>query len=111
MHTLRDMYVCVYRDGVFSCWLLKLPASTKGCVPTLLYGLELNAVLREVPACQQQQGCFTATRRHPGTGAPAALPCFMTVGQDVAVLSVSGRGHKMHYYFSVGERRVKWVFI
>lgn len=30
--------VCVYKVGAFSCWLLKLRALTKGCIPTLLYG-------------------------------------------------------------------------
>lgn len=30
--------------------------------------------------------------RHPGTGASTILPGFMTVGQDVDVLSVAGRG-------------------
>lgn len=111
--------VCVYKEGVFSCRLPKPTVSTKGCVPTLLYGgrSELAAPSRKIQACQQQGRCFTAAmassrlRCTNNTAQlydcwprcwgliccwerPVAIRC-----EDAATL-----------IFSLAGRRVKWVF-
>lgn len=63
--------MCVYKEGVFSCRLLKLTVSTKGWVPTLLYG----GRVRVGHAVEENTG-LSATRpplycRHGDIQAPA----------------------------------------
>ncbi|KAG7224237.1 hypothetical protein INR49_000480 [Caranx melampygus] len=72
------VFVHVYKKGVCPRRLLKQTASTKGCVPTPLYGgrVELATPWRKIQACQQQGCCFTAamaTSRHRGTNGTAQL--------------------------------------
>lgn len=89
----------VYAQGVCSSWLLKPALSTKGCVPTLLYDGQVQGPAGTSGPCRggkympvsNKAAALLPLWRHPGSTAPT-LPCFMTVGQVVAVLSVAGRG-------------------
>lgn len=95
-HVYMCESICVYlctRRVCTPARCLSKTVSTKGCVPTLLYGgrVQLIVLSRKIQACQQQGCCFTAavaTSRHRCTNTGQLYDCW----QDAAVLSVAGRG-------------------
>ena len=102
---------------MFSCWLLKLTVSTKGCVPTRLYDDQVRVSCTVKEVCQQQGCCFTATMatsRHRCVNSTAQLyDCWQSYShlicwweRPVAVQCEDSNT----YNFSVAETGVKWEF-
>jgi len=95
--------VCVYKKGVFSCWLLKRRPKVAFQLCFMAAGFDLNAPWRRKSLCQQRAPCLQPggdiqapvpppAPPPPPPPPPSPLTRFMTVGQDVAILSVAGRG-------------------
>lgn len=121
MHSVIYMWihVCVYWGwgGVFSCWLLKLTVSTKGCVPTQLYDNQVRVSCTVKEVCQQQGCCFTATMatsRHQCVNSTAQLydcwqRCCRLICWWERPVPVQCQDSNA-YNCSVAETGVKWEF-